>query len=68
MTALSGMPEVRGATARHEPGTAPGFVPGTLPVAPRAMPKQVLCAPPGRLWRAFAALVPRLRPRLRRIG
>lgn len=40
--------------------------PAPLPVAPRAMPKQVLVAPPGRVWPALAARLLRHLPGLNR--
>lgn len=42
--------------------------PAPLPLAPRAMPKQVLVAPPGRAWSALAGWLLRRLPRPRRAG
>ena len=42
--------------------------PAPLPLAPRAMPKQVLVTPPGRVWRALAGWVLRRLPRPGRAG
>lgn len=48
-------------------GTDPAD-PAPLPVAPRAMPKQVLVAPAGRRWQGLRAWLLRRLPGLRRAG